>query len=179
MGNVVDIDTIRPKRVDVTARSRQLDVGAPAFWMAVTDPVRSKSNFRRGDRNWQLHRTFEQHLRALLKQHRPDSWVLPDPTITAVLQRPATVAVIWAAGLIDAGNISKTVHDAAETVLYVNDAEVRGCASYVERRRSQQWGVVAFAQLTPTATSRECAAMVSTLCDAVFDAVAENEPPPV
>ena len=94
------------------------------------DRPKSKSNYSSSKRSaanrakWKAIKSFELDLesRASMAKHR--LWPLDYPDL-AVSDRPQVCAAIFASCMIDAGNLSKSVLDAFEGVLYDNDAQVR------------------------------------------------------
>lgn len=116
-----------------------------ALWVPVP-ALKSKSNFRRELRGsaWGSIRSFEDDLAKLLLGARGFSWPLGDKS-AKVSDRPHVVACVLARTLIDAGNLSKSVHDAAEGVIYHTDASVRCTMEFAERAGKNQHGAVGFA----------------------------------
>ena len=106
-------------------------------------PIRSKSNYRRartgtkrgGD--WAQHRAFEDELALMARLARPQGWPLGDADLP-VAQRPLVVVLIAARTLLDTANMAKSVTDALEGVLFVNDASVRHVACISVRSRNDQ-----------------------------------------
>lgn len=131
-------------------------------------PIQSKSNFRRHakSRDWGRFRDFETGLGLQLRAGRPPEWQIADPSLP-LARRPVVVAAIWARTTLDAGNLSKSVLDAAQGVLYVTDASVRAVAEMTERAGKDQRAVIAFAQLPPQAEAHEIARVTSVLLSAV------------
>lgn len=132
-----------------------------AFCVRMPFAVASKSNFRRhragssGSGGWARQRSFEAALNALLRCACPSGWELGPATPAAVATRPVVVALIAAETLLDAANLPKSVTDAAEGVLYHNDASVRAVVPVVLARRAGDVAFVAFARLAPGAQVRE------------------------
>lgn len=122
-----------------------------ALWVELPR-VRSKSNFRRGTADaaerWREEQEFRAAVAQVLRIACPPDWELGDAG-TAVAARPAVAAAIGAATLLDTGNISKSVLDAGEGILYLTDTQVRSEALWTERRSDNQVGWAAFAQLAP------------------------------
>jgi Holliday junction resolvase RusA-like endonuclease len=139
-----------------------------AFSFIIPGQLRSKSNFRRSGRSgeWSSIRRFEDEVALLARLARPAQWRVGDPDVP-VAQRPAVVVVIWSRTLIDAGNLSKSLQDAVEGIVYVTDASVRAVVEVSERARSDQRTVVGFAQLPPAATSLEVTEVAGRLARAV------------
>jgi hypothetical protein len=77
------------------------------------------------------------------------------------------VAVTVARSTIDAGNHSKSVLDAAEGVLYVNDAQVAASCAVAERGLKDPYLLVGFAHLAPGSGVSEVAVAAAGLLDAV------------
>lgn len=130
-------------------------------FFVVLPRVASKSNFRAGDGNWMRFASFEEHAGWLMLKHRPSGWDVGTKD-EELKRRPVVVCAIAARTLIDAANLTKSVPDAAEGPVVVNDASIRYVSGYAERVKADQRGLVAFAQL-PADADR----------DAVFDAAAD------
>jgi hypothetical protein len=81
--------------------------------------------------------------------------------------RPVYVAVTIARSTIDAGNHSKSVLDAAEGVLYCNDAQVAASCAVAERGLKDPYLLVAFACLRPGAGVTDVATATSALLEQV------------
>ena len=118
----------------------------PARRVCVIDmasPLRSKSNYRRAPKgsrrggDWNQHRAFEEELALLARLARPPGWPMGSPT-EAVAARPTVVVLIVARTLLDTANMAKSVTDALEGVLFLNDASVRHVACVSTRARSDQ-----------------------------------------
>lgn len=98
----------------------------------------SKSNYRRGDAvKWRKNVAFERECALLLRATMPESWSLGDAR-DSLVERPRVVVAIAAVTLLDAGNISKSLLDAAEGVLYINDASVWAVTQVVSRKKVDQ-----------------------------------------
>lgn len=126
-----------------------------AFVFDVPLELRSKSNFRRHQGNagrgaWKAFKDFEANLALLARQARPLGWELGDAE-RPLPTRPVVVAFVFARSTLDAANLSKSVLDACEGVVFHNDASVRYCATLGVRTRSDSGGLVAFARLAPDA----------------------------
>lgn len=144
-----------------------------AFVVDVPFAVRSKSNFRRGGTGtdaraqWKAHQAFEAELRQLFRAELPAGWEvaadLPLP------QRPVIVVAIRAVTMLDTGNVSKSILDAVEGVVYRNDAQVRAELTVTERSRHEQAARIGFARLTPGTTGAPVTAAVVALA-ALVDA---------
>ena len=115
--------------------------------------VKSKSNFRRsGKSKWSEIASFEYELAHLIRQARPSDWQTDEQK--KVSDRPKVVAVIIARTMLDAGNLSKSVLDAAEGVLFQNDASVSLVMEYADRGRDDQQAIISFIQLPHDADKR-------------------------
>lgn len=115
-----------------------------ALWFELPH-LRSKSNFRRGgaSRNWSRLQGFEDELAITARSVRPLEWPLGDAA-KPVSARPGIVAVVFAQTLLDTGNVSKSLYDALEGVLYHTDASIRAELVVTERVREGR-SVAAFA----------------------------------
>jgi len=124
-----------------------------AFVVGISGVVRSKSNYRRGGRRrsrqrWSQVSEFEERTRRAFEKARPGSWPDPDPALP-VNRRPQVVSVCYARAILDTSNLTKSILDAAEGILYANDSVVRGEYSQVERGGKNQLLVCGFAAYTP------------------------------
>lgn len=131
-----------------------------ALWVPLAS-LKSKSNFRRQQRNssWSRLSSFEDGVARLLMAVRGYSWPLGDQEL-AVASRPHVVASVLARTMLDAGNLSKSVLDAAQGVLYHTDASVRCVQEFAQRANRDQNGAVGFAVCeTSTPTSAELLAL--------------------
>jgi hypothetical protein len=141
-----------------------------AFWLRADLDLRSKSNFRRSTRatptrgrtsQWDSFRRFEDDLRLLLRTARPVTWEIGDADVP-VARRPAVVAVVCAASLLDVPNYPKSVMDAAEGVVFHTDASVAFSGNLGERVRRSGL-IVAFARLAPSPSLTTVAAAAAAL----------------
>lgn len=145
------------------------------LWVTYGGPVLSKANYRRrhgsttraAGQSWAALKTFEHTIALSLRAARPQQWVLPAPTVV-LAARPKVVAAILTRGVLDAGNVSKSVLDASEGILVANDAEVAAVTELVARTRSGPGMLVGFAQLPPLSDLRTCATAVTALVDALL-----------
>jgi hypothetical protein len=139
-----------------------------AFWVLTENRIRSKSNFRRSKSSaaWRANQDFETTLALSLRAARPLTWPVVDGAIP-LSERPVFVAVTFAKSTIDAGNHSKSVLDAAEGVVYVNDAQVAASCAVAERGLSDPYLLIAFAQLPPGSSLQEIASAGSVLLSAL------------
>lgn len=124
------------------------------LWFTVPGPVRSKSNHRRGDTGrkshttWRQLQSYELLVNSIARKYRPATWNngnADDP----VISRPRILVCAWARTTLDAGNVDKSVLDALEGTLYVNDAQVRWSLGGSTRTRQHPMLLVAVAQLPP------------------------------
>ena len=129
-----------------------------AFFVDLPLRARSKSNFRRyrtGPGHWDDFASFEADVAALVAPAVPAGWDRGDPA-APVARRPVFVALVAARTVLDVSNLSKSVLDSLEGVVYVTDAQVAAETSVAERGRSGQWLSVAFARLVP-GSGTDCA----------------------
>jgi hypothetical protein len=161
---------------DAAATHGTLDVpGAVcAMWFALPG-VRSKSNFRRdaaGDgpakARWRALSSFEDEVALAARVARPAGWPLGDAS-SSVAARPWVVAYLHAETLLDTGNISKSVLDAVEGVLYHTDASVRAELSSTARTAGAGAALAAFAVVEPCSPA-ELAGVVAALAAAALAA---------
>jgi hypothetical protein len=120
--------------------------------------LRSKSNYRRSARGsaksgeWAAQSSFEDSLAKLALVARPKDWPIgarDDP----VAQRPGYVVLIVARTTLDTANMAKSVTDALEEVLFINDASVRHVASMSVRTRQDQAATIMVEALAPGAST--------------------------
>jgi hypothetical protein len=142
-----------------------------AFWTVTETRLRSKSNFRRARRAsnssaWATNVEFEKSLSLTLRSARPAGWPANDNSVP-LRERCVFVAVTIARSTIDAGNHSKSVLDAAEGVLYVNDAQVAASCAVAERGLRDPYLMVAFAHLPPGSGMVDVATAASALLEGV------------
>jgi hypothetical protein len=109
----------------------------------------SKSNFRYGDTgHWRRNIAFERECSLLLKAALPLGWQVGSQS-DDLSKRPRVVVAIAAVTLLDAGNVSKSLLDAAEGVVFLNDASVWAVTQIVSRSRHNQRTAAAFALIAP------------------------------
>lgn len=111
-------------------------IGYPAFTLSTQLSLRSKSNYRSSKtksamRQWKEHKEFEQSLASLTDTLLPKEWARPGPSGEDLFK---TLMVIVADTTIDAANFAKSVTDAFEGVLYVNDRTVTSISSVLNQR---------------------------------------------
>lgn len=129
-----------------------------AFVVGISGAVRSKSNFRRGGRGrrqrWSQVVEFEKRVRHAVEAAKPSTW--PETSLAIpVAARPQVVSVCYARAVLDTSNLTKSILDAVEGILYPNDAVVRGEYSQVERGSKDQLLVCGFAAYQPEGTGGE------------------------
>lgn len=125
-----------------------------AFYVDLPSKLRSKSNYRRGKKGWDALASFEAVTRATFQKYVPYEWELGDKT-DPVPARPIVVLVVYARSMLDSSNFTKSVADAAESVLVHNDASITSTATFAERAQKGQRCSVAAALLEPGASISE------------------------
>lgn len=125
-----------------------------AFYVELPAKLRSKSNYRKGEKGWGALATFEAVAAGAFAQARPEDWDLGEKR-KPLKSRPVVVIAVAATSLLDSTNFTKSVADAMEGVLVLNDASVAGSATLCERAKDNQRCGVAIAQLPPGAGLRE------------------------
>lgn len=125
-----------------------------AFCVELPAKLRSKSNYRKGQKGWAALATFEAVAGATFAQAKPEAWDIGDKS-KPLKDRPTAVLVVAATSLVDSTNFTKSVADAMEGVLVVNDASVTASATLAQRAKKEQRCMVALAQLPPRATMQE------------------------
>ena len=136
----------------------------PSVWIHIPGPVVSKANHRRATSTshaakWSKVRAYEQEVSFLLYRAKPSLWAPPGDSVAS---SPPVVAVICACTIMDAGNISKSLLDAAAPAMYASDASVVAVSQVVYRGRTNQSTLFALAQLTP---DHKVAPAISALLD--------------
>lgn len=146
------------------------DLTHPAVLITLPE-VLSKSNHRNATGRpgtWSRLRDFEQALALRARSCLPPGWAMGDPA-RPVPTRPAVVMVIWARTLLDAANLAKSIPDALQGVAYHSDASVCHVVTMAERCSGPGRGIVGFAQLPPSSSTRQRAAAAGLLQEAVLD----------
>lgn len=146
-----------------------LPTGNLAFWVPLP-AVRSKSNYRhqRHAGKWDRLRAFEDEVLLTVRAALPDGWDVGDAN-RPLAERPVVVACVAARTLLDAGNISKSVLDAAQGVVYHSDASVRAVSEFTQRARLDQDGAVGFALLRAGCSDEEVLEVLSALPRALHE----------
>ena len=128
-----------------------------AFWIKIEDTIKSKSNYRRGNnkvQNWLPYRKFENDLSFIVSTKLPNNWEIGNRE-QSLKERPIIVAVIIAQSNLDSSNISKSILDACEGLVYLNDASVKTSITITEKplkKNQDNKTILAFASLPPKAT---------------------------
>lgn len=128
------LDVIVARSADATMPVRMDLDGVPwpdiAPVVLTVDRPKSKSNYSSSKRSkssrdeWKAIRSFEMDLEARAVMERHEAWPVGCADLP-VPKRPQVCAAIVASCMIDTGNLSKSVLDSFEGVLYDNDAQVR------------------------------------------------------
>lgn len=165
-----------PGRADVTSQGMPaLQEGAlpsgpweQAFWVALPVAPCSKSNHRRyrhgaaGADRWDRFAAFETVLAATVSPQRVGCpW--PLHADRALPQRPVVALYLYARTTIDTLNLSKSVGDALEGVLYANDASVLAALAASTRTRRHPGLLLSAAWLPPGAGHAAAAAAAAGL----------------
>lgn len=130
-----------------------------AFWIELGFPLQSKSNFRRGSARsagsgWKASQEFERSVGYAVRAALPEGWQMGERD-AGVAQRPVVVVQIFADTMLDSGNLSKSVLDALEGVVFHTDASVAYSGSLARRTRTDQRSFLAIALLAPGSSSAE------------------------
>ena len=123
-----------------------------AILLTLPNKVQSKSNYRRG-RNWTAFSKYERDLAIEVKAKTPENWDIGSYK-DKISKRPKIVIQILAESLLDAGNLSKSILDALEGVLYHNDASVAAVTCTGVRSRDGVT-ILAVARLKPDSNINE------------------------
>ncbi len=153
----------------------QLPSGHLAFFIDLPR-VRSKSNYRHSRRSntWSSIQSFEDETRLEAQTVCPEEWQMGDLS-DPIPARPGVVACVAARTMLDAGNLSKSVLDAVQGVVYHSDASVRGVTELTRRARANQNGVAAFVLLTADAPESEVLEVLAELPVALVANWPENQ----
>lgn len=145
-----------------------------AFAFLIPVPFRSKSNFRRGGGGggpeWKIFKKFEEDVKFLASLGLPPDWDCGDKD-KALKLRPVVINHIYAVSPLDTANLSKSLLDACEGVVFHTDASVRGAAAVSRRAAKDSWGLASFALLSPTASEREIQTSLSALGEEAMNQV--------
>lgn len=139
-----------------------------AFYVELPSKLRSKSNYRHGQKGWGALATFEAVAGGTFAQARPEDWDLGAKN-KPLKSRPVVVIAIAATSLLDSTNFTKSVADAMQGVLVHNDASVAGSSTICERAKDNQRCGVAVAQLPAGAGLREQSEALRALLDQLPD----------
>lgn len=145
-----------------------------AFYADLEVAAASKSNFRRGSHRegaaWAQLRDWEAGVGNLVRAALPAGWELGERG-EALSSRPAVVGLVVATTLLDAANLSKSLADALEGVVYHTDASLRTVTTCTAgRRRGVADLSVAFARLDGRADAAALLAAGAALNRAWLDA---------
>jgi Holliday junction resolvase RusA-like endonuclease len=124
------------------------------MWVIVPGRVVSKANHRQKSRtsgaaSWSAVAAYETEVATELRRARPATWPHVPSVLPAKSERHDIVSVIAARTRMDVGNISKSILDAGQYVLYTSDSQISASAELVERNRQDQATLIAFACVTP------------------------------
>lgn len=129
--------------------------------------IKSKSNFRRTksaahSKEWASQQGFENSLAVLALRARPRGWDMGEPG-DKLSKRPGYVILIVARTTLDTANMAKSVTDALEGILFVNDASVRHVACVSERARTAQSATILVSPISASAPISEVLALAQWL----------------
>lgn len=146
---------------------RSIELAGPwqsAIYVELPSKLRSKSNFRRGKKatSWEKYASFEMVAANTFRMARPEGWVLGDKG-QPVKERPTVLLVVCARSLLDSSNFTKSIADAMQGELVINDASVTATATLGERAGKDQICGVGTAQLPAGATLEEQATALGSL----------------
>ena len=132
--------------------------------------LKSKSNFRRNksSKEWLEYKNFEKNVKLFLLSSKPATWVnslKEDP----LNKRMKVVVSIASCSVLDVGNYSKSLLDAAEGALFVNDSEVVSLTCIGKRTLKSDITVVGFKQVDPLAELIEIQEESSMLASKVLE----------
>lgn len=152
-----------------------------AFLVDLDLPIRSKSNFRRSRQaarsQWASLRDFESDLALLVRMAMPQGWETGQSS-APLPSRPVVVSSIVASTRLDPANLSKSVLDACQDLVFVNDASVKVSLNAGTREHlGFAGGVLGFARLLPGTTlpqQVEACARLSALATARFEALVQH-----
>jgi len=139
-----------------------------AFWIKLEDAIKSKSNYRRGSnkvQNWLPYKKFESDLSLIVSTKIPPNWEIGSRE-QSLKERPIVVAVIISQTNLDSSNIAKSILDACEGIVYLNDASVKTTITITEKplkKNQDNKTILAFALLSPEATLEDQVKASSTL----------------
>ena len=147
---------------------------ADAFWFTVAGAVQSKSNYRQDARSrgrWATHAGYELRVHTAATRHLPPGWDA-GAGARVVACRPQMAVFCYAVSLLDVGNVNKSVMDALQGRVMVNDNQVAAAMEVGRRDRLGQGVLVAVATLDPGQDPAAAAASVSALAAAALAAFA-------
>lgn len=138
--------------------------------------VYSKSNYRVGQKDqsrWLEHKNYQRNVAAVLRAARGVDWNR-DTSTKSVKERPIIAAALHARCLLDTGNVSKSVLDAAEGILMENDAEIRALIETTERSGNNQCLWMVFAQYPAGTALADITEDLSRLHKQLLDQIADG-----
>ena len=156
---------------NILARKTTLALYGPwdeAFWIKIEDTIKSKSNYRRGNnkvQNWLPYKKFESDLSLIISTKLPKGWKVGSRE-KSLKERPIIVAVIISQSNLDSSNISKSILDACEGLVYLNDASVKATITITEKplkKNQDNKTILAFASLPPESSLRDQIAAATAL----------------
>ena len=145
---------------------------AGAFWFSLDGPVQSKSNYRQDARSrtrWATHTGYELRVHTAAVKALPTGWD-PGRRDQALADRPRMAVFCYATSLLDVGNVNKSIMDALQGRVMVNDNQVAAAMEVGTRDRLGQGVLVAVAALAPGASPTATAAAVAALAAGALDA---------
>jgi hypothetical protein len=132
----------------------KLNLGHNYFVVNLNVKLRSKSNFRIKKENWESYRKFEEYVAYSIKENLPSSWDLGDKELP-IAKRPKVLVSIIAQTNVDNGNISKSILDSGEGVIYHNDASVVSSNSITIRGSKEDNIAIGFMIVSENITTEE------------------------
>lgn len=106
----------------------------PYFIVNFKDKLESKSNFRIKKSDWAVMKRFESMVSAEVSRALPAQWEIGSRE-DKLIERPKVACALIAAGRVDNGNISKSILDSLEGLVYINDASVISSTSLSASRK--------------------------------------------
>lgn len=103
-----------------------------AFIFTVPVAMKSKSNYRHGKTSWTDLSNFETVVKMFARQHLPENWPLGNPK-DPINARPKVLLTVIAKSNTDSTNYTKSVADALEGVVTLNDASITTATTMAER----------------------------------------------
>jgi len=147
---------------------------ASAFWFSLDGPVQSKSNYRQDARTrarWATHAGYELRVHTSAVKALPPGWD-PGRRDQALADRPRMAVFCYATSLLDTGNVNKSIMDALQGRVMVNDNQVAAALEVGTRDRLGQGVLVAVAALAPGTSPSGAALAAAALAAGALDAFA-------